>query len=160
VMLSPVKNRPGGGRRTARRSMASGLAVALGASALVVWTAASPAMATASDCHDHGSGYAAGWAKNSNGTYTLNWYQVWTKHSRQYCTDFYLTSQGSHATYAGFYKSPSVGNDWTMGDAGEITLNAGSDGNAGKDMVTNLLVGTQLNIGTSNGGGQSVTVAF
>jgi hypothetical protein len=153
IKVSTDGRRP---RRIARLSTAVGLATTLGASALAL--GAAPAMASAANCANNSSGTAAPAVRQSDGNYILSpFHQVWTKHSRA-CEDFYLTHQGSRASYGGFFKSTSQ-TQWRLGARGFVSLGAGSDGIEGQDMVTNLLVGTQLDIGTT-GGGQSVSVAF
>jgi hypothetical protein len=124
------------------------MAVALGASAFIFGISAVPAMATASDCASSGTGYAAIANSAGGSQYLLQWHQVWSKNSRAFCTDFYLTSQTVGDDYAGFYKGV---NDtfWTISNAGFIHEDAGSDGNAGIDFITNVQVNTQMDIGGS-----------
>jgi hypothetical protein len=141
-------SRSGGERLRRGRLYCGSLVVILGASAFTIGVAAVPAMATASDCVSSGTGYAAETNSAGNGAYQLQWHQVWSKNSRAFCTDFYLTSQTVGDNYAGFYKDV---NDtlWTISNAGFVHENAGSDGNAGIDFITNVQVNTQMNIGGS-----------
>lgn len=147
------------------RALIIGLAVTGGVTGAGLIAAGSAnaidAPATAANCTNSGSGYTAvNDGQQASGTYHLEVYQVWDKQN-QNCTDFYITQQNSSGRFGGFYKLTSdPPTAWNLGAVGFLPLDSGSDGIEGRDLVTNLANGAQLNVAQPNSSDNYVQVAF
>lgn len=144
-MRQRSKERPARQRRLIHPFGAGGLAVAIGASALMLGAVAGPALASAANCDNTGTGYSSIPNQVSGNQYTLTWHQVWDKQTRS-CTDFYLTKVTVADTYGAFYKDPSD-STWTLSDTGFV-YRVVQTSDSGIDYITNVAIGTQLDMGS------------